>query len=68
MKNNRPKRPSRQAGGQHAAPIGVSTHDPRDEYHYGPHGNPDRAEARALADFNHALQQAIDAVNWSQPF
>jgi hypothetical protein len=26
-------------------------HDPRDEYHYGPAGNPERDEARYLADF-----------------
>ncbi len=54
-------------GGQHAAPIGVSTRDGRDEYHYGPHGNPDRDEAR-LAEFNVALQRAIDNVDWSVPF
>ena len=55
-------------GGQHASPQGVSTHDPRDEYHYGPHGNPERDEARALAEFNRKLQAAIEAVDWSQPF
>jgi hypothetical protein len=46
-------------GGQHAVPRGDSTDDPRDEYHYGPHGNPDRDEARALAELNRELQAAI---------
>ena len=41
----------RNKGGQHRPTVGVSTHDPRDEYHYGPLGNPDRVEARALAAF-----------------
>ncbi len=58
----------RNKGGLHAPPIGDSTRDPRDEYHYGPDGNPDRDEARALADFNRELQKAIDGVDWAAPF
>lgn len=32
------------------------------------HGDPDRHDDEALEDFNRALQQAVDAVDWSQPF
>ena len=34
----------RSKGGQHAAAVGDSTRDNLGEYHYGPHGNPDRDE------------------------
>ncbi len=34
----------------------------------GQHGEPDRRDDEALEEFNRALQQAINAVDWSQPF
>lgn len=55
-------------------PTNSATDRPRqqttstDDYAYRWPGNPDRDEARALAEFNAALQRAIDAVDWSQPF
>ena len=62
-----PRRDGWRGGGYYVTPPTTSTTD-NGRQGSSPGKPPTSAEREALAEFNRALQLAIDEVDWSQPF